>query len=382
VRLAAPVAVALGLIAMAPSAWARVERYAVVIGNNVGDRRDLPLRYAEDDAAKMHDVLRRLGGFPPENVALFQGQGVETVRRTLIVFNDRIRSSMAHPHTEAILLVYYSGHADAGALLGLDRLDVVELEQLIRGSAATFRLLIVDSCRSGAIKRVKGGISIPPFSIQLDDRLAGQGVVFLTSSSENEDAQESDEIRGSFFTHHLVSGLLGAADRDLDRKVSLEEAYEHAYDNTLRASSGTLAGMQHPTFSYELRGRGDLVLTTLRPSRARGFLRFPGDRSYLVMRGGPDGRVMAEIGELDRARSISVDPGVYFVRGRGSGFLLEGTVAARGGHETLVDDGRLRRFAYARLVRKGAGMARFVHGPEAAYRLRSPFASEASFCMA
>lgn len=35
----------------------------------------------------------------------------------------------------------------------------------------------------------------------------------------------SAEIRGSWFTHALVSGLLGAADRNRDGLVVLEEAY-------------------------------------------------------------------------------------------------------------------------------------------------------------
>ena len=37
--------------------------------------------------------------------------------------------------------------------------------------------------------------------------------MLLTSSSADEDAQESDAIAGSYFSHHLVSGLRGSADR-------------------------------------------------------------------------------------------------------------------------------------------------------------------------
>ncbi len=163
-----------------------------------------------------------------------------------------------------MLLVYYSGHADAGALhLGGSRLELAELEQLVRGSAAAFRLLVLDSCRSGALTRVKGGTPIPPFDIQLNERVTGEGAVFLTSSSASEDSQESDELKGSFFTHALLSGLLGAADENGDGKVTLDEAYRHAYEATLRASSRTLAGTQHPTFQYDLRGTGDLVLASL-----------------------------------------------------------------------------------------------------------------------
>src|SRR5204863_443943 len=140
--------------------------------------------------------------------------------------------------------------------LGTTSLELRELEQLVRGSAASFRLLILDACRSGALTRVKGGTPIPPFEIQLGERVAGEGAVFLTSSSASEDSQESDEIKGSFFTHALVSGLLGAADANSDGRVTLDETYRYAYDATLRASSRSLAGVQHPTFEYDVRGMG------------------------------------------------------------------------------------------------------------------------------
>ena len=61
----------------------------------------------------------------------------------------------------------------------------------------------------------------------------------LAATAASEDAQESDELRGSFFTHYLVSGLLGAADEDGDGAVTLAEAYDHAYAATLRATSRT-----------------------------------------------------------------------------------------------------------------------------------------------
>ena len=59
--------------------------------------------------------------------------------------------------------------------------------------------------------------------------------------SAGEDAQESDDIKGSFFTHHLVSALRGAADEDMDGRVVLEEAYRYTYNETLRASNRTPA---------------------------------------------------------------------------------------------------------------------------------------------
>lgn len=371
---------AAALMVGAGPAAAGIERYAVLIGNNRGDRNDGELRFAEADAAKLAAVLEDLGGFPPENILVLRGKGPSVVRKNLIALNDRIRRQRAD---QAVLFVYYSGHADAEKLhLNGDHLELSEIEHLVRGSAADFRLLVLDSCRSGALTRVKGGTSGPPVRIVLEDRLAGEGVVFLTSSAAGEDAQESDELGGSFFTHYLVSGLLGAADQDGDGVVALREAYRHAYDSTIEASSRTQAGIQHPTFRYELRGQGDIALT--RPGRAadRAILRFPPDRTYLVMQGdarGP-GSVIAEVGARDRARRVSVKPGRYFVRGRGATYLLEGSIVAPAGAEVAVADKALERFEYARLARKGSPLIGAVHGVSVGYSVGSAIVADASPC--
>jgi len=378
-RAAAAVVLATGLLA-AGRARAQVERYAVLFGDNHGAADEPPLRYAESDAAKLARVLRELGGFPAENVVLLQGESAEAVRRALIAMNDRIRTR-AGPGTRVMLLVYYSGHADASALhLGGTALDTGQLRQLVRGSSAAIRLLVVDACRSGALTRAKGGRDAPPFAIALDQGLAGEGAVFLTSSAADEDAQESDEIRGSFFTHALVSALLGAGDADGDGRVVLEEAYRYAYEGTLRASSRTLAGLQHPTFQYDLRGQGQIVLTTVDPrSRERATLTFPEGRSYLVMQGDAAGAVVGEVGARDRTRRLSVRPDRYFVRGRGPDHLLEGTFTVAAGETRRLDDRDLERIEYARLVRKGRPDATAAHGPQAGYQLRSPV-NGATFC--
>lgn len=298
----------LASVAAAP-ARAEVARFAVLIGNNAGEPDEPDLRYAESDAARMAEVLLELGGFSGEDVVVLRGQGPAAVRRALRAVDQRIAARARE--AEVVLLVYYSGHADASALhLGAERLALAELERLVRGSAAVVRLLLVDSCRSGALTRTKGGERRPGFSIDLDERLAAQGVIVLTSSTATEDAQESDELRGSFFTHYLVSGMLGAADQSGDGTVNLNEVYRYAYENTLRASSRTLAGTQHPSYRYSLSGHGDLVLTWLRAhGDRRGWFSFPEGRSYLVLEKDADGPVVAEVGLWDRRRAISVREG-------------------------------------------------------------------------
>jgi hypothetical protein len=365
-------ALAMLLWAAQAQAQGAPERFAVIAGNNLGQGRDVPLRYAEADAAKLYTVLKDLGGFRPENILLLQGEPADTVRQAIVATNERIRRLSGPDGPGAMLFVYYSGHADASTLhLGPSELALRELRQLVEGSAAAFRVLVLDACHSGAVIRSKGGRVGPPLSIAVERQILGEGTVVLTASAATEDALESDEIRGSFFTHYLVSGLLGAADANQDGSVVLEEAYRYAYEHTVRASSRTTAGIQHPTFRYELHGRGQVVLTSLVPTGRHALVSLPAGRSYLFLRGDADGPVIAEVGATDRVRRISVPAGRYFVRGRAREFLLEGMVSLVGGREVTIGDQTLERIEYARLVRKGSTLLSAVHGPQAGLRLRS-----------
>ena len=367
------------VLLLAPArARADVVRYALIIGNNAGDSDEPRLSYAEDDARRIQEVLRELGGFRLENTMLVRGEDSETVRRALIALNDRIRTQAQASE----LVVYYSGHADAGALhLGKSQLDLPELEQLVRGSSASLRVLILDACRSGALTRVKGGAIEPGFSVAIDPQMASDGVVFWTASSASENAQESDALRGSFFTHYLISGLLGAADLDGNGAVTLGEAYRYTYDNTLRATSRTLSGTQHPTFHYELAGHADVVLTNLaRPGDRRAQLTFPEGTGYLLIADNPDGAIVAEVGAHDRMRKLSVKPGRYFVRGRGADALLEGTVIAAAGQQVTIRVEDLDRLAYARLVRKGREAPRASLSMQAGYAVRTGLWNAAGPC--
>ena len=373
--------VAAGLCPVA--ARADVQRFAVVVGNNAGDGNDASLRYAESDAARIHDVLRDLGGFSPVNMLLLRGEDARTVEESLIAFNERVRTAMSQPGTQALLFVYYSGHADAEALhLGKSRLPTRLLTQLLRGSAATFRLMVLDACRLGAVTRTKGGHIVKGAPLALQEVLPENGLAILTASAAHEDAQESDEIGGSFFTHALASGLLGAADHDEDGAVSLSEAYQHAYDSTLRASSRTLYGTQHPTFRFDLAGQGAVVLT--RPelfAASRASLQFPAGLGFLVLRSGPDGTVVGEIGPNDRHRALSVRPGRYFVRGRGTDALFERELDVAAGSTTRLETSEMRRVDYARLVRKGGRSSGLAHGPDIGPWMRSPLSLASGACI-
>jgi hypothetical protein len=227
---------------------------------------------------------------------------------------------------------------------------------------------------------VKGAHKAAPFPVLLDAELSGEGLALLTSSTSDEDAQESDALKGSFFTHYLVSGLRGAADRNGDGSVSLEEAYGHAYQHTLRASSQTLHGVQHPTFRFDLRGKGAVRLTRVTPRAGGAQIAFPAGHAYVLFAGDEQGPVVAEVGQHDRRRRLALEPGTYFVRGRASDHLLEGRVALAPGQTLELEESQLSPVEYARLARKGGTARTLSHGPWLAYQLRSALWSGATSC--
>lgn len=213
------------------------ETWLIAIGNNRGDADEVQLLYAERDVRELADVLRTQGHIASDRVRILIDENAETVRRALVTINTQLRARSHEGHGTTSLLVFYSGHADADALhLRGTRLPFEELRGLVTSSPATMRLLIVDACRSGAVTRVKGVSTAPEFAIQLDDRVEAEGTAILSSSTAGESSQESDRLRASFFSHHLVNALRGAADRNGDGRVTLSEAYAYTYSQTLRSS--------------------------------------------------------------------------------------------------------------------------------------------------
>lgn len=366
-------------------AHARVERFALVVGNNLGVAGETPLRFAESDAERVYEVLTRLGDFNPLNSVLLRGRDAKTLHAALLAINERVREAVAQPDTQAVLAIYYSGHADAEMLhLAGSEFPLAELRQLARGSAANFRLVVLDACRSGSLTRVKGGERVPPFPLnaQRPDPPPGDGFAFLTASSAHEDAQESDDLQGAFFTHAFVSGLLGAADANGDGAVALNEIYRYAYEATLRSTSRTWTGTQHPTFHYDLRGRGELVLTRpLAHAAQRAHFEFPPGLGFMLMRGGADGPVAAELERAGASRTLSMEPGRYFVRARAPDVMYEGYVEAASGSSRAIELRELKRIDYARLVRRRGGELERAHGVDAGMSIRSQLSNSQGMCL-
>lgn len=343
--------VLVALCAGAATAHAGTKRIAVIVGNNAGNAGQAALRYAEADAGKFAQVLEELGNVAPEDLFLLQAKTMATLSHAFAVVKQRVENYKRDPANRVVLLFYFSGHSDGEALeLGADRLTFADLRSWLGSAGADVRVALVDSCKSGALLAIKGGKPGPGFQIRLTDELASTGEVLLTSSAADEVALESREIGGSFFTHHFISGLRGAADASGDGLVTLGEAYQYAYAHTIKTTGETVIGPQHPAYDYRLSGQGELVLSEL--AKRTATLELPAGFDRVVVIELARDQVVAEV-TSDTHVQIAVQPGRYALHAARSGQGFAGEVSVAVGGQRVVAAGELAPSATITTASKG-----------------------------
>lgn len=181
-----------GLALAGPSVGAGQRRFALVVGNDQGGGDTRPLMYAAADAKRIHEVLTQLGGVAGEDAVLLTNRSAHDLGHALGQLERRAAEARTRGE-RTTLVIYYSGHAKDGALrLGDTRLLLDDLKMRLSRAPADVLVGVFDSCRSGVITRTKGVRKGPAFDVQVTGGEDTRGVVFLSSSSADEDAQEAD----------------------------------------------------------------------------------------------------------------------------------------------------------------------------------------------
>lgn len=322
-------------------------RLAVVVGSNspVGDRPGL--HFAHKDAQAFAQVLIEAGHFAKSDVAVLLDPTPADVLATL-------DQALARSQGGGLVVFYYSGHADTGALFPHgEPLALSELKTRLTSEQADIRIGIIDGCRGGGWTQAKGLSAAEPFSFGIAP-LETEGTVLLASSSGLEDAHEAESLQGSFFTHHLVAGLRGAADQSHDGRVTLSEAFAYANQMTIRDTAQVAKVPQHPSFDMKLRGRQDLVLTAIADAEST---------INLVQRQGPlqvvqldTGVVVAESKAGSGTTSLAVPAGEYLVRRVDDNGVFSQKVLVASRTSMSVDEDELRPMDVEALASKGVGV--------------------------
>jgi hypothetical protein len=309
-------------------------RFALLVGANHGGKDRVTLRYAVDDARAVQKVLEEMGGILPSDSFFLSDPSRDAFFKSMTTLSEEVNQAK-EKFRRVEVIFYYSGHSDEENLfLGNDRISYKEFKDLITSIGADVRIGILDSCASGAMTLPKGVIKKPPFL--MDTAYDMKGYAFITSSSATEAAQESSRLKRSFFTHNLISGMRGAADRNQDGRITLNEAYQFAFDGTLIQTEKTMAGPQHPSYHIQMSGTGDVVITEIWKSTA-----------VLVLKEVISGKIyihnqnnvlVVELNKLaGQEISIGLDTGVYRIINIDDRAIWEAKVTLESGQSSELD---------------------------------------------
>lgn len=335
---------------IAATAFAAEARFGLFVGNDVGQPGDPELVFAELDAAKVRDLFVDLGGLRPNDAVLLTGATSHMVEREIARLTSQIGAARANG-SEVTFVFFYSGHGDADSLhLAGTRLGHDELRALIERTGAQVKIGVVDACQSGGLVRRKGGERGASVTFATPKLENSHGTAWITSSAVGELSQESSEIGGGFFTHHVSSALLGAADTNGDGAVSLAEVYTYVYAETAYSTRGAPEA-QTPQLDLDVAGAGDIVLTEIEATSAR--LVFDGTLTGVY--GVWDESRRRYVAQVDGASALSlaIRPGTFYVQRRMPGWVDEARYVVHKGEALAIAESDFVTVSYLSAASRG-----------------------------
>ena len=130
----------------------------------------------------------------------------------------------------------------------------------LKGVSAERVLVVSDACYAGGFSEMKPKSIAPSVDLFLQEFRNSSGRAIISSSGPEQISWEIPQLKNSVFTHYLLEGLKGKADKDHDGVVTLNEAYEYAYSRTKDETEGR----QHPQLEGKMVGAFPLSVVGLR----------------------------------------------------------------------------------------------------------------------
>lgn len=234
----------------------------VVSADNSYVASEKNLEYSSMDANRLVRALVTSARVPEQSILVLKNPSIEEFDQAVLKMTQS---------TSKKFMFYYSGHSDENGLhLKNGSINKTKFHDLLARVTSKVKIVVLDSCFSGALKS-KGAVKSKPIELVQYNVDEPTGSVILTSSSGTELSYESEKLKGSIFTYHLVSGLYGQADTNIDGVVTIDELYQYVYAQTKFQSMVSGGKVQSPEFESRLAGQGALIVAY--PARINGQLR-------------------------------------------------------------------------------------------------------------
>ncbi|QLE41450.1 ABC transporter substrate-binding protein [Nostoc sp. C052] len=213
-------------------------KVALLIGVSEYESGLTPLPAATKDVEAMRGVLLHpeIGGFDDVTL-LINPQRHEMEEAIASFFDDRQKDDL--------LLLFFSGHGikdetgklyfaarntrktDRGVPARATIVPASFVHEVMSNSHSKREVVILDCCFSGAF--AEGMLARDDGFVDVKNQLGGEGRAVLTSSTSTQLSFEQQGTDTSTYTSYIVEGLeTGAADRDEDGWISVDELHEYA----------------------------------------------------------------------------------------------------------------------------------------------------------
>jgi len=251
---------------------------ALVIGISQYRDEAIPqVRYARRDAEIMASYLESVAGVTRSKMKVLLNEGATSgdleayveewlprqVTPETTVFVYYAGHGMPNLSNGKAFLVPYDGHPDfASKLYPLDRL-YEKLDQLPSKQV----IVMLDSCFSGATGRSVLPSGARPMGLAIESAFNFKKAVVLSAASGTQISSDYDDEGHGLFTYFLLKGLRGAADRDGNGTVQVEELYDFVKDQVTKVASEKLNRDQTPLIiptqeSLGTKGKIEITRTT------------------------------------------------------------------------------------------------------------------------
>lgn len=230
-----------------------------------------PLKFAAGDAKGVANAFRGLvtgtAGTSAGSVGPRVREMLDAQASRSALFDYLFYQLPAEVKPEDTVVIFFSGHGapdtvtDAKGnvetfLLPIDAdptklfstaIRMSDVGTMLRRLRSERIVFLADTCYSGAateggrtVPIAGGGVALRAVGVRtLPKRPEGKGCAVITASTGTQVAQERDEYKHGIFSYYVLQGLSGAADRDGDKSVTVDELYDYVKEQVGKATNGS-----------------------------------------------------------------------------------------------------------------------------------------------
>ncbi len=245
------------------------QRWALLIGVNQYDyARELKYCVADQEALSKSLIK---AGFPDRQVTLMTDETKEPrLRPSKGNIKKQVELLCQLAEKGDLVFIAFSGHGvhlektsylcPSDAQLD-DTETLISLEWIyeqLGESAAELRLVMVDACRNvppepeGRRAATDKELKVSARAFVAKAQEVPEGILLLNSCTEGEFAQEHTDLGHGVFTHFLLQGLAGKADKDQNKRITLSELFTYASKETTFYVRDKFADSQRPKLKGNL----------------------------------------------------------------------------------------------------------------------------------